>query len=61
MRGVAAALLPSVAGAGTPVFEAGGEAGYCIGAATAVQVEALRGKLQVLGGELMLALKQLDD
>ena len=61
VRGVAAALLPSVAGAGTPVFEAGGEAGYCIGAATAAQVEALRGKLQVLGGELMLALKQLDD
>ena len=61
VRGVAAALLPSVAGAGTPVFEAGGEAGYCIGAATAAQVEVLRGKLQVLGGELMLALKQLDD
>ena len=61
VRGVAAALLPSVAGAGTPVFEAGSEAGYCIGAATAAQVEALRGKLQVLGGELMLALKQLDD
>ena len=59
VRGVAAALLSSVAGAGHVVFEADGEAAYRIDAATVAQMEEVRNKIQVLGGEVALVLKQL--
>lgn len=61
VRGVAAALLPSVAGAGQVVFEADGQAAYRIEAATVAQIEEIRAKVQVLGGEVALVLKQLAD
>lgn len=59
VRGVAAALLPSVAGSGSVVLEENGEAAYCIERATAAQIEEIRSKIGVLGGEVALALKQL--
>lgn len=59
VRGVAAALLPSVAGPGSVVLEENGEAAYCIERATAAQIEEIRSKIGVLGGEVALALKQL--
>lgn len=59
VRGVAAALLPSVAGPGSVVLEETGEAAYCIERATAAQIEEIRSKIGVLGGEVALALKQL--
>ena len=52
-------LLSSVAGAGHVVFEADGEAAYRIDAATVAQMEEVRNKIQVLGGEVVLVLKQL--
>ena len=60
-RGVAAALLPNVAGPGQVVFEENGEAAYRIEAATAAQIEEIRAKVAVLGGEVALVLKQLAD
>lgn len=59
VRGVAAALLPSVAGPGSVVLEENGEAAYCIHQATAAQMEEIRSKIGVLGGEVALVLKQL--
>ena len=61
VRGVAAALLPNVAGPGQVVFEENGEAAYRIEAATAAQVEEIRAKEAILGGEEDLVLKQLAD
>lgn len=61
VRGVAAALLPNVAGPGQVVFEESGEAAYRIEAATAAQIEEIRAKVAVLGGEVALVLKQLAD
>lgn len=61
VRGVAAALLPNVAGPGQVVFEENGEAAYRIEAATAAQIEEIRAKVAVLGGEVALVLKQLAD
>lgn len=61
VRGVAAALLPNVAGPGQVVFEENGEATYRIEAATAAQIEEIRAKVAVLGGEVALVLKQLAD
>lgn len=61
VRGVAAALLPNVAGPGQVVFEENGEAAYRIEAATAAQIEEIRAKVAVLGGKVALVLKQLAD
>ena len=61
VRGVAASLLPSVAGPGETVFEENGEAGYYIRSAAPAQIEQIRAKIGVLGGELALALKRLAD
>ena len=61
VRGVAASLLPSVAGPGEAVFEENGEAGYYIRSAAPAQIEQIRAKIGVLGGELALALKRLAD
>ncbi len=60
VSGVAAALLPSVAGPGQVVFEQDGEAAYRIDAATTAQVEEIAAKVAVLGGQVRLVLKQLD-
>ena len=59
VTGVDAALLPTVCGAGSPVFAADGEAAYLITAATAAQVDAVEQKLAVLGGRVALRLKKL--
>ena len=59
VQGVAAALLPNVAGPGQVVFEENGEAAYRIDAATAAQIEEIRAKVRVLGGDVALVLKQL--
>ena len=61
VQGVAASLLPSVAGPGDPVFEENGEAGYYVRSATPAQIDEICGKIQVLGGRVALALKQLAD
>ena len=59
--GVAAVLLPSVAGAGHLVFEENGEAAYLIDAATAAEVAAVTQKIEVLGGKVALAMKKLEE
>ena len=59
--GVAAALLPKVAGAGHVVLEEQDQAAYRIDAATVDQLEEIRGKIEVLGGKVALVLKQLAD
>ena len=61
VRGVAAALLPKVAGAGHVVLEEQDQAAYRIDAATVDQLEEIRGKIEVLGGKVALVLKQLAD
>lgn len=61
VQGVAAALLPSVAGPGSLVFEHDGEAAYLIDAATAAQLDEVERKLAVLGGTVALRLKKLPD
>ena len=61
VRGVAASLLPSVAGPGDTVFEENGEAGYYIRAAAPARIDEICGKIRVLGGQVALALKQLAD
>ena len=61
VRGVAASLLPGVAGPGDPVFEENGEAGYYIRSATPAQIGAVSEKIRVLGGDVALVLKQLAD
>ena len=59
--GVAAALLPSVAGAGHVVFEDNGEAAYLVDAATSADIAAVTEKIEVLGGKVALAMKKLED
>lgn len=61
VQGVAAALLPSVAGPGSVVFEKDGEAAYLIDAATAADVAEVEKKLAVLGGTVALKLKKLPE
>ena len=61
VRGVAAALLPNVAGAGHTVLEENGEAAYRIDAATTTQIQEICNKVGVLGGDVALVLKQLAD
>ena len=59
--GVPAAALPNVAGPGKLVFDYGDSAAYLIEAATAADLEAVAGKLEVLGGRLALVLKKLPE
>ena len=61
LTGVAAALLPSVAGAGHVVFEENGEAAYLIDTATAADVAEITKKIEVLGGKAALAMKKLEE
>ena len=61
VTGVAAALLPSVAGAGHVVFEDNGEAAYLVNAATSADIAAVTEKIEVLGGKVALAMKKLED
>ena len=61
VTGVAAALLPSVAGAGHVVFEDNGEAAYLVDAATSADIAAVTEKIEVLGGKIALAMKKLED
>ena len=61
VTGVAAALLPSVAGAGHTVFEENGEAAYLIDKATAADVAEITKKIEVLGGKVALAMKKLEE
>ena len=61
VTGVAAALLPSVAGAGHVVFEDNGEAAYLVEAATSADIAAVTEKIEVLGGKVALAMKKLED
>ena len=61
VTGVAAALLPSVAGAGHTVFEGNGEAAYLIDKATAADVAEITKKIEVLGGKIALAMKKLEE
>ena len=61
VTGVAAALLPSVAGAGHVVFEDNGEAAYLVDAATSADIAAVTEKIEVLGGKVALAMKKLED
>ena len=61
MTSVAAALLPSVAGAGHTVFEENGEAAYLIDKATAADVAEITKKIEVLGGKVVLAMKKLEE
>ena len=61
VTGVAAALLPSVAGAGHVVFEDNGEAAYLVEAATSADLAAVTEKIEVLGGKVALAMKKLED
>ena len=61
VTGVAAALLPSVAGAGHTVFEENGEAAYLIDKATAAAVAEITKKIEVLGGKVALAMKKLEE
>ena len=60
VTGVAAALLPSVAGAGHVVFEDNGEAAYLVDAATSADIAAVTEKIEVLGGKVALAMKKLE-
>ncbi len=60
MTGVAAALLPSVAGAGHTVFEENGEAAYLADAATSADIAAVTEKIEVLGGKVAL-MKKLEE
>ncbi|MGN0983577.1 MAG: homoserine dehydrogenase [Gemmiger sp.] len=59
VQGVPAALLPSVAGPGSVVFEQDGEAAYLMDSATAADVAEVEKKLAVLGGTVALKLKKL--
>ena len=59
--GVSAAVLPSVCGAGRPVFDHGNSAAYLVDSATAADIETIAQKLTVLGGALELALKKLPE
>ena len=61
VTGVAAALLPSVAGAGHVVFEDNGEAAYLVDVATSADIAAVTEKIEVLGGKVALAMKKLED
>lgn len=61
VTGVAAALLPSVAGAGHVVFEDNGEAAYLVDAATSADIASVTEKIEVLGGKVALAMKKLED
>ena len=61
VTGVAAALLPSVAGAGHTVFEENGEAAYLIDKATAADVAEITKKIEVLAGKVVLAMKKLEE
>ena len=61
VTGVAAVLLPSVAGAGHVVFEDNGEAAYLVDAATSADIAAVTEKIEVLGGKVALAMKKLED
>ena len=61
VTGVAAALLPSVAGAGHTVFEENGEAAYLIDKVTAADVAEITKKIEVLGGKVALAMKKLEE
>ena len=61
VTGVAAALLPSVAGAAHVVFEDNGEAAYLVDAATSADIAAVTEKIEVLGGKVALAMKKLED
>jgi len=61
VTGVAAALLPSVAGAGHTVFEENGEAAYLIDKVTAADVAEITKKIEVLGGKIALAMKKLEE
>ena len=61
VTGVAAALLPSVAGAGHVVFEDNAEAAYLVDAATSADIAAVTEKIEVLGGKVALAMKKLED
>ena len=61
VTGVAAALLPSVAGAGHVVFEDNGEAAYLVDAATSADIAAVTEKIEVLGGKVALVMKKLED
>ena len=61
VTGVAAALLPSVAGAGHTVFEENGEAAYLIDKVTAADVAEITKKIEVLGGKVVLAMKKLEE
>ena len=61
VTGVAAALLPSVAGAGHVVFEDNGEAAYLVDAAMSADIAAVTEKIEVLGGKVALAMKKLED
>ena len=47
--------------AGHLVFEENGEAAYLIDAATAAEVAAVTRKIEVLGGEVALAMKKLEE
>ena len=61
VTGVAAVLLPSVAGAGHVVFEDNSEAAYLVDAATSADIAAVTEKIEVLGGKVALAMKKLED
>ena len=61
VTGVAAVLLPSVAGAGHVVFEDNGQAAYLVDAATSADIAAVTEKIEVLGGRVALAMKKLED
>ena len=61
VTGVAAVLLPSVAGAGHVVFEDNGEAAYLVDAATSADIASVTEKIGVLGGKVALAMKKLED
>lgn len=61
VTGVAAVLLPSVAGAGHVVFEDNGEAAYLVDAATSADIAAVTEKIEVLGGKVALVMKKLED
>ncbi len=61
VTGVAAVLLPSVAGAGHVVFEDNDEAAYLVDAATSADIAAVTEKIEVLGGKVALAMKKLED
>ncbi|MGN0976162.1 MAG: homoserine dehydrogenase [Gemmiger sp.] len=61
VKGVPAALLPAVAGAGSVVFEQDGEAGYLVNVASPQALDDVHRKVETLGGTVANVLKRMQE